>query len=52
MKKLDFDIDLKLNVDLIEVLGLHTIVTVLRVKVKARVWNIGRHNSNTAAAYH
>ena len=37
----DCDMDLKLNGDLIEVLGLQTNVTVLKVKVKARVLNIG-----------
>ena len=48
----DCDLDLKLDSDFIEVLRLQTNVTVLKVKVKARVWNIGRHNSNTAAANH
>ena len=32
---------LKLDGDLSEVLGLLTNVTVLRVKVKVRVWNLG-----------
>ena len=36
----DCDMDLKLEGDLIEVLGLQTNVTVLKVKVKARVLNI------------
>ena len=35
------DRDLQLYGDHIEVLGLQTNVTVLKVKVKARVWNIG-----------
>ena len=35
------DMDLKLDGDLIDVLGLQTSVTVLKVKVKVRVWNIG-----------
>ena len=33
------DRDLKLDDDLSEVLGLQTNVTVLKVKVKVRVWN-------------
>ena len=33
--------DLKLDGDLSEVLGLQTNVTVLKVKVKVRVWNFG-----------
>ena len=33
------DRDLKLGGDLSKVLGLHTNVTVLKVKVKVRVWN-------------
>ena len=37
----DCDMDLKLDGDHIEVLALQTNVTVLKVKVKARVWNIG-----------
>ena len=37
----DCDRDLKLHADLIEVLGLHTNVTVLKVEVKLRVWNFG-----------
>ena len=37
----DCDMDLKLDGDLIEVLGLQTNFTVLKVKVKVRVWNIG-----------
>ena len=38
----DCDMDLKLDGDHSEVLGLQTNVTVLlKVKVKARVWNIG-----------
>ena len=38
----DCDMDLKLDVDLIDVLRLQTNVRVLlKVKVKARVWNIG-----------
>ena len=36
------DMNLKLDGDLIEVLGLQTNATILKVKVKARVWNIGR----------
>ena len=35
------DRDLKLDGDLSEELGLQTNVTVLKVKVKVRVWNIG-----------
>ena len=35
------DRDLKLDGDLSEVLGLQTNVTVLKVKVKVRVWNFG-----------
>ena len=42
-KEVDCDMDLKLDGDFNEVLGLQTNVTVLKVKVKARVWNIGRH---------
>ena len=37
----DCDMDLQLYGDHIEVPGLQTNVTVLKVKVKARVWNIG-----------
>ena len=40
-EEIDSDMDLKLDGDLIEVLGLQTNVTVLKVKVKARVLNIG-----------
>ena len=35
------DDDLKFDCDHIELLGLYTIVTVLKVKVKVRVWNFG-----------
>ena len=35
------DRDSKLDGDLSEVLGLQTNVTVLKVKVKVRVWNFG-----------
>ena len=35
------DRDLELDGDLSEVLGLQTNVTVLKVKVKVRVWNFG-----------
>ena len=35
------DRNLKLDGDLSEVLGLQTNVTVLKVKVKVRVWNFG-----------
>ena len=35
------DRDLKLDDDLSKVLGLQTNVTVLKVKVKVRVWNFG-----------
>ena len=35
------DRDLKLDGDLSEVLGLQTNVTLLKVKVKVRVWNFG-----------
>ena len=35
------DRDLKLDGDLSEVLGLQTNVTVLKVKVKVRIWNFG-----------
>ena len=45
------DRDLELDGDLSEVLGLQTNVTVLKVKVKARVW-ISEANSNTAEAHH
>ena len=34
------DMDLKLDSDLIEVIRLQTNVSVIKVKVKARVWNI------------
>ena len=40
-EEVDCDMDLKLDGDLIDVLGLQTNVTVLKVKVKVRVWNIG-----------
>ena len=41
-EEVDCDMDLKLDGDLIDVLGLQTNnVTVLKVKVKARVWMIG-----------
>ena len=39
--KVECDRDLKLDCDLSEVLGLQTNVTVLKVKVKVRVRNIG-----------
>ena len=39
--EIDCVMDLKLDGDLFEVLGLQTNVTVLKVKVKARVLNIG-----------
>ena len=35
------DRELKLDGDLSEVLGLQTNITVLKVKVKVRVWNFG-----------
>ena len=47
----DYERDLKLDIELSKVLGLQTNFTVLKVKVKVRVWNIGV-NSNTAAAIH
>ena len=37
------DKDLKLDGDLIDVLGLQTNVTVLKVNVKVKVWHIGCH---------
>ena len=40
-EEVDCDMDLKLDGDLIEVLGLQTNVTDLKDKVKARVLNIG-----------
>ena len=40
-EEVDCDMDLKLDGDLIDVLGLQTNVTVLKVKVKVRVRNIG-----------
>ena len=40
-KEVDCDMDLKLDGDLIDALGLQTNVTVLKVNVKVRVWNIG-----------
>ena len=42
-EEVDCDMDLKLDGDLIDVLGLQTNVTVLKVNVKVRVWNIGSH---------
>ena len=38
---MECDRDLKLDGDLSEVLGHQTNVTVLKVKVKVRVWNFG-----------
>ena len=38
---LECDRDLMFDGDLSEVLGLQTNVTVLKVKVKVRVWNFG-----------
>ena len=40
-EEVDCDMDLKLDGDLIDVLGLQTNDTVLKVNVKVRVWNIG-----------
>ena len=40
-EEVDCDMDLKLDGDIIEVLGLQTNVTVFKVKVNARVLNIG-----------
>ena len=40
-EEVDCDMDLKLDGDLIDVLGLQTNVTILKVNVKVRVWNIG-----------
>ena len=40
-EEVDCDIDLKLDGDFIDVLGLQTNVTVLKEIVKVRVWNIG-----------
>ena len=40
-EEFDCDMDLKFDGDLIDVLGLQTNVTVLKVNVKVRVWNIG-----------
>ena len=40
-EEVDCDRDLKLDGDLIEVLGLQTNVQSSKVKVKVRVWNIG-----------
>ena len=37
----EFDRNLKLDGDLSEVIGLQKNVTVLKVKVKVRVWNFG-----------
>ena len=39
-EEVDCDMDLKLDGDLIDVLGLQTNVTVLKVNMKVRVWNI------------
>ena len=40
-EEVDCDMDLKYDGDLIDVLELQTNVTVLKVNVKVRVWNIG-----------
>ena len=40
-EEVDCDMDLKLDGDLSEVLGLQTNITVIKVKVKVRVWNFG-----------
>ena len=40
-EEVDCDMDLKLDGDLIDVLGLQTNVTILKVNVKVIVWNIG-----------
>ena len=42
-EEVDCVMDLKLDGDLSEVLGLQTNVAVLKVNVKVRVWNIGSH---------
>ena len=40
-EEVDCDMDLKLDGDLSDVLGVQTNVTVIKVNVKVRVWNIG-----------
>ena len=40
-EEVDCDVDLKLDSDLIDVLGLQTNVTVLKVYMKVRDWKIG-----------